>query len=324
LGCLAAIVIAEVVSATVDTRFGFNLHMFIVFVLLARGIEAPPKERALLWGLTLLPLIRILSLSLPLANIPNIYWYAIIGAPVLTATLLAASALGYSRRDLGLTLGLRALPLHLAMIPLGVVLGTSGYTILGPTPLASSPAPDAIWLPALILTVSVALPEELLFRGLIQRAALQFLGRWGILYVAMLSASLQVGYLSVPHVEFACAVGLIFATARYLTRSVAGVVLARASLCISLLLVAPFTVSSTPKEEARRPSIAEVFEILSADIPTPTSVTVPAPGIVEPTPTTIPTAVTSEAPVATAVPSLTGLTPTVATPRPLPTPIFRP
>ncbi len=48
---------------------------------------------------------------------------------------------------------------------------------------------QAVWLPALIFLVCTGFVEELIFRGVLQRTAVEAFGGWGIIYVSLLFAS---------------------------------------------------------------------------------------------------------------------------------------
>ena len=196
-----------------------------------------PAHRLLL-SLAFAPLIRLLSLSLPLAGFPILYWYFIISVPLFVATFLAVRVLNFSGKEIGLSL--RMLPAQLGVALTGLAFGYVEYHILRPDPLARSLTWEEIWLPALILLVSTGFAEELIFRGMMQRAATEALGRWGVLYVAALFAVLHVGYQSLADVLFVFVVALVFGWARERTGSIVGVSLAHGLTNIVLFLVMPF------------------------------------------------------------------------------------
>jgi membrane protease YdiL (CAAX protease family) len=239
--------VAELLIVAGDIRASLLIQVMLLLILIVHGTGAGDRRRALLWALALVPVMRIMGLSLPLAGLPVLYWHAIVGAPLLVAAIIAARALGYSPANLGMTPRLSPLSLasQLAMLPIGFALGVAGYLLLEPRPLTGGLTLEDVWLPALILTTAV-LTEELVFRGVLQRAALRLLGPLGLVYVAALFATVQVGYRSEPPVAFAFAVGLLFGVLAHRTGSLLGVMLARASLTVSLLLVAPHLDLSIP------------------------------------------------------------------------------
>src|SRR5262249_9222905 len=159
-------------------------------------------KRELYWALSLAPIIRIGSLSLPLGRLPLLLWYPIIGVPIFTSAIVTARKLGYTWAQLGLRLPFDDIPRQLALTPLGLILRIGEYLIFRPAPLADRFTFADLWLPSLILTIFTGLEEELIFRGLMQRAALRSLGRLGLIYINLVFAALHIGYLSVLDLIF--------------------------------------------------------------------------------------------------------------------------
>src|SRR5271157_12870 len=126
---LVAIGTAEVVTVLVQPLWGFIIYIGILLALL---VHAALSNRyypdRLLMTLSLVPLIRIISLAMPLAGIPQFWWYPIIYTPILAAAVVAARILGYSRRNLGITTGF--IPVQLLIGMTGLALGPLEYLIL--------------------------------------------------------------------------------------------------------------------------------------------------------------------------------------------------
>ena len=239
LAYLLGIALAELLTTYAEPRLGLLAHCLLLAGLLFHSSRVSrQEERALLVSLTFAPLIRILSLSLPLTQFPVVYWYLITSVPLFAAALVASRALGYSWRDLGLHLN--GWPLQIAIGLSGMVFGAVEYLILRPAPLIPALEWAYVWQPALILLVSTGLLEEMIFRGLLQRAAGDGLGRWGLVYVAVLFAVLHVGYHSLVDVLFVLGVGLFFGWAAQRTRSLVGVTISHGWTNIMLFLVMPF------------------------------------------------------------------------------------
>jgi hypothetical protein len=239
LAYLAAIAIAEVLTTFAPARTGLVAHAAVLLGILVHAARVDgQKEQAFLVSLAFAPLIRVLSLLLPLANLPLLYWYPITSIPLFAAVLIAAPTLGFGRATLGLSL--RRWGLQLVIGLSGIAFGVFEYWILRPEPLVLTfEWTDLLW-PALILLVSTGLLEELIFRGLLQRAAIDFLGIWGIGFVAILFAVLHTGYRSLLDVLFVGAVGLFFGWVVHRTRSLLGVTLAHGLTNIILFLIMPF------------------------------------------------------------------------------------
>lgn len=245
LAYLGAIVSAEVLTTLIDARAGLVLNSLLLAALLVHAalVWEQPAHR-LLVPLAFAPLIRLLSLSLPLAAFPLVSWYAITSVPLFVAVVLAARPLGFSWSGLGLNP--RRLPIQVPIVLSGLVFGFVEYVILQPDPLAEALTWQQLWLPALILLVSTGLLEELIFRGLMQSTAVEVLGRFGLLYVALIFAVLHIGYQSPLDVAFVFAVGLFFGWVVFKTGSIVGVSLAHGLTNIMLFLVMPFVAASLP------------------------------------------------------------------------------
>jgi len=85
---------------------------------------------------------------------------------------------------------------------------------------------------------------EIIFRGMLQNSAIQVLGRLGILYAALISALLYVGYRSLPVLFFIFLVSLAFAFIAARTRSLVGVSLSHSLANISFFLLFPLLLAN--------------------------------------------------------------------------------
>jgi uncharacterized protein len=239
LAYLAAITLAELLVTFGEPRLGMAAHCLVLAALLLHTYRVEqPEGRAFLLSLAFAPLIRILSLSLPLVDFPVVDWYLLTSVPLFAAAFVAARILGYSWIDMGLNL--RGWPLQIAIGLTGLAFGALEYVILRPSALAPAPTWSNLWWPALILLISTGLLEEMIFRGLLQRAASAVLRPWGLTYVAILFAVLHIGYRSLVDVLFVLGVGLFFGWIVQRTRSLVGVTLAHGLTNIMLFLIMPF------------------------------------------------------------------------------------
>jgi membrane protease YdiL (CAAX protease family) len=239
---LLGIVVAELLITFAPVTLGLLAHSLLLVTLLVHASRVRGKaKRAFLMSMAFAPLIRILSLSLPMASIPIIYWYLITSVPLFAALIVAARTLGFSWHRLGLNL--RGWPLQLAIGLTGIAFGIVEYHILEPQPLAEGLTLSYLWRPALILMVSTGLLEEMIFRGLLQRTSIDSLGRWGLFYVPLLFAVLHIGYMLFVDVVFVFFVGLFFTWIVWRTRSLLGVTVAHGLTNIVLFLVMPFVMA---------------------------------------------------------------------------------
>ena len=237
---LGAIAAAELVTVLVNPIGGVALHIVLLLLLvLHSSLAGQQPGHKLYLALSLAPLIRILSLSMPITDIPRIYWYVIIAVPLMVGAFLVTRRLGFSLRKVGFVRS--GIPLQLLTGgSAGFLFGLAGYYVLKmPEPLVSSLDVNQILLLASVLLIA-GFAEEVTFRGVMQRSAMDALGRWGWIYVAFLFAILQIGYLSAFHLLFALAIGLLFGWVVWRTGSIVGVILAHGVINITLYLIAPF------------------------------------------------------------------------------------
>lgn len=240
---IAGVTLAELLTTFVHPQFGLVIHGGLLIAILLHTALVKPVEQKFLLTLALAPLIRLVSLSMPLLQFDYEFWYMVIGLPMLIACAAVYRLSGFKPAHVGLVLG-KNLPLQLLVAVGGVGLGLMEYLILRPEPLADTFSLQTIWLPALILLVFTGFLEELIFRGLMQRAAAEQFMKFGPLYISLLFAVLHIGYKSILDMIFVFLVGYFFSIVAEKTRSLLGVTIAHGLTNISLFLIFPFILVS--------------------------------------------------------------------------------
>jgi len=297
--------VAEAMTMLVAPRAGMIAHgVVFVLLLLHASLAARGFQQKFLLTLSLAPLIRVLSLAMPLVQFPLVYWYLVVGTPLFVAAYLTARQAKLSRETIGLQV--RHWPWQLLIGLFGIMLGFVEYLILRPQPLVAEFLWELVLVPALILLFFTGFLEELIFRGLMQATALQYLGRGGLFYIAGVFALLHLGYRSILDVLFVFGVAMIFGLlVPRRDGSLLGVTLAHGLTNISLYLVFPFLLAQPATPISAPPDILAPAALVTPDpnrlLATPL---LPAPDTPTPTATLLP-------PTATATPS--------ATPSPSPT-----
>lgn len=235
----AAVTAAEIVTAYYNPIYGIACHVVLLVALLVHASQAYKQAINLVYlSLSLAPMIRIMSLSMPLISVPPMYWYLIISVPLFAAAALVMRYAGFKPWEVGLTVG--NLPLQLLVAFLGVPLGLMEYLILKPAPLAPELTFQHVWLPALILLVSTGFLEELIFRGIMYCAAVETLGKWySIIYISFIFGVLHITHRSPVDLVFVFAVALLFSVTVGFFRSLLGVSLAHGLTNIGLYIIWP-------------------------------------------------------------------------------------
>ncbi len=236
---LTALVAAESVTAFVDVVVGIAFHVVLMFLLILLSSHAAPPLHKLYLALALVPLIRIVSLSMPSSEISQTYRYLLISLPLFIGMLVAIRVLRFRPSDVGLTLDSPVLQGLVACT--GVGFGWIEFVILRPDPLVANLTLGEVIPPALILLVATGFVEELAFRGIIQRSAEETLGSWGWVYTAVVSSVLYIGYLrlSVGQWIFVLLAALFFGWVVKRSGSLLGVTLSHGTINIVAYIVLP-------------------------------------------------------------------------------------
>jgi membrane protease YdiL (CAAX protease family) len=241
--------VAETVVAYGDPRWGLAMH--IVLLALALGLAA--RETDDLWQAFYLcacigPIIRIISVGMPLQNFPQPFWYVLTSIPLFCVAYLIARDQHFSPAALKLRFPRpRDLPVEGMVALSGIGLGYVEWSILRPVPLIDGKS--ALWIVAgaLILLVCTGLVEEVLFRGLIQHVAERFFGgNGGIAFTAAIFTVLHIGHLSIYDDLFVFVVGVYFSVVVRRTRSLLGVTLAHGAINTMLFITLPLSLLPHP------------------------------------------------------------------------------
>jgi membrane protease YdiL (CAAX protease family) len=237
---LLSLICAEVCVTYVNKEAGLVIEMVILFALLLNSsLDVSYNYAVMLRSMMVLPLIRIIGLSIPLMQIQPLYWFPIIAVPLFAAVYTIMKAQGLTRKHVGLVWGNKKLQFLIALS--GIFLGTIEYTILQPKPLIAVLDPVTLISASIILIISTGLAEELLFRGIIQKNAENVFGTAaGLLYTAFLFTALHIGWNSFPDLIFVFSVAIFYGYTFQKTRSIVGITLSHGISNTFLFLIVPF------------------------------------------------------------------------------------
>ncbi len=260
IGALALllIVIAEILVAISDPtnasvfpyqQYGLTLHILLVFGLLFTAVYIQDRDIELsvfLVALSLAPLIRIFSLSMPrfwgTAVTSTLPWLAVVGIPLLTA----AAAVAYVQQLPPWLLGLginswKELWVQVGLGLTGLPLGVLEYTILREAPWISGESITQVVYGGLTIFFATGLAEEVIFRGILLRRAMEVLGRWtGIIFVTLVFAAMHIFFRNWFDLGFVFCVGLLYAIFVVRTKSLWGAIMSHTLANVMLYLIAPF------------------------------------------------------------------------------------
>jgi uncharacterized protein len=260
---LVGLTLAEIVTVLVDTRWGVIGHAVILAFLVAQagvnafqvGLEIDAEHRSVerlranfLVVLAFVPLIRIVSIAMPLTEFPEWSWYGLIAIPLLAAAWAAARACGYSREELGVRMEWRPLAVAITILvgSSGIGLGYVEYRILHPESLVDELTTLQVLMVSVTLFIGTGFTEELIFRGLLQIAGGELFGFVaGIIYASALFSVLHIGHRSLLNIGYVFLVALAFGAIARRTRSLVGVTIAHGLTNICLFVLFPHLLRAT-------------------------------------------------------------------------------
>ncbi len=268
LGYLAAVIVAEVLiaipagSSGAERPYqpvGLGLHILLVFTLMFGSVVMEARDRTmalLLVATSLASLVRVFSLAVPrynflgLQGLPNpetnalntIPWLALVSIPLLVSIAAVAYVQGLRPKDLGLHFrNWRDIPIQTAIAMTGIPLGVIEFEILKPGAWIPELALAPVVIGGLVIFLATGLSEELIFRGLLLKRAIEGLGdSGGLLFVTAIFASLHIFFLSAVDMVFVFSVGLFYGYVVLKTKNLWGAIFSHSLGNVVLYLVAPF------------------------------------------------------------------------------------
>lgn len=198
-----------------------------------------PGETPTFLAVVLLPVFRLVNLAMPAFAELTLYWLPLVYAPMLVAIAIVVRSSPLLSPAVGWKIGLMTLPIAVLT---GILLGQIEYVLRPPDGLV--PAFDAVGATVLglVMVGVVAVVEEALFRGVLQRTLEQRLGAIGGLLVASgLFAVMYAGLASAPVVGLALGLGLLYGVVFQRTGSLLVVIAMHGTANVFLYGVFPLT-----------------------------------------------------------------------------------
>lgn len=220
---------------------GGLIFQVILMVILTINSTSTSSHRFsyLLQAMILLPLIRIMSIIIPLSGIQSLYWILIMLVPITAAIIVLMQSQNINRKNIGFTRG--NLPLQLGIGFTGLIFGYMEYQIIQPAALIPGLDSTNMIIIGMIIIMSAGFLEELIFRGVIQRNAENLMGKvWGIIFASVLFTIFNIGWNSLAHPGFIFLVSMFYGYAFQKTRSILGVGISHGLCNIVLFVILPF------------------------------------------------------------------------------------
>ena len=240
LVALAGLALAELLTQVGVPVAAFLLDAAILFASLNHAARKRNAERALALATAVVALERPLSLAVPVLGFGTAASYLVLAIPTAVGIVFAARLAGYTRRDLGFVADQWVARVALVLVPIGLVIGVVVEQVARPSPVMGDVRLVSLGPTLLAIVLAPGLVEELLYRGLLQRAATQRLGAAnGIVYASALYTALAWTPWSPTGTALVFLAAVALATLTRFTGSVMPAVAAHAGLNLGLLLVGP-------------------------------------------------------------------------------------
>ena len=243
IGYLAASLCAEIVLPFAPIATGIVDALVLVAALSHFGwaqrsplaIGDPPTR--LLPAVALLPLLRLLSLTMPVPEFPTFIWLALAGAPLVLAIIVAARLTSMDILEVGLARISRSWQSG-ALVLMGVPAGLALAWLQEPS-FSSTDTPAGAFAIALVAVGFAAIPEELIFRGLLQPLMSQTVGRSAVVIAALASGLTYAGSRSPGVMALMFGVGILYGWEVWRTNSIWAPIIGHSLLLVVGIFVAP-------------------------------------------------------------------------------------
>ncbi len=241
---ITLIVVAEAITSFISPTFGLVIHSMLLVSLLCLSAlwKKNSQTSNVFLCLSIAPLIRVFSLSMPLQMFPSYVWYLIAGVPMLVAAVTVVWLEGLTASEIGLTV--KKPLIQLAITFTGIPFGILEYLILRPAAITVGFSTWSFILLSVGVIVATGFVEELVFRGVLQNNAIKAFGtKAGLISVAVIFAALHIGWLQLLDVFFVFSVGLFFGVLVLKTKSLLGVSLSHGLTNVFLFLIMPSVIN---------------------------------------------------------------------------------
>jgi uncharacterized protein len=271
---LLVIGITEYITLQFSPLLGLLSYIIILCTLIYNAAFTGDKSQKKIWlALGFVPIIRIISITTPvILEISRFIWYLIVSIPIIIGLITLIKSLRFSANDIGLNINKPLIQLFVALSGLG--LGIIDYFILKTSAWTKLLNLGTTLFPLLILLIFTGFLEELIFRGVLQKAVtkdrldnrnetLKFnltslisihfyrkikagiinnfkIGDFGWIFIAGIYALLQINSGSLLHCIYTFVVGLYFGIIVKYTKSISGVSVAHGIINIGLFLILPY------------------------------------------------------------------------------------
>jgi membrane protease YdiL (CAAX protease family) len=238
------IALAELLIFAGRIKFAIWIHIGILIAFSFSNIFVKDlKVYRIYQALMLLPILRLVNLSMPVFFTTTLYTFVFVYAPLLIPLVIIITHQRYSFEQVGIT-AKHLLGYTILSIPLGFLLGLGEYLIIRPGYLIPDLSIVNLLKLIFIMVFFVGLTEELIFRSILQTRLLEVLGaREALIITGILFGLMHSGYGTFYEVIYTGFVALFIGFAFYKTKSLPFVAILHGFINVFLFGILPFYLS---------------------------------------------------------------------------------
>jgi membrane protease YdiL (CAAX protease family) len=217
--------LAELLIFAHKMQIAIWIHIGVLIALsLSDIIIKDLKVYRIYQALMLLPILRLVNLSMPVFFNTTLYTFVFVYAPLLVPLVIILINQRSSFEHMGITA--KNLPAYIILsIPLGFLLGLGEYLTIHPGYLIKELSIVNLLILIFIMVFFVGLVEEVIFRAILQTRLEDALGvKEAVLIAGLLFGLMHSGYGTSHEILYTGFVGLFMGFAFYKTRSLPFVV----------------------------------------------------------------------------------------------------
>lgn len=213
--------------------------LLLIILSLSITVSKKLEIRKIHQALILLPILRLVNLSMPIFFESNLYSFVFIYVPMtIPATIISIHQKILGERTVDL---LKKMWIYLPFsILAGLIFAEVEYSIIRTSPLIPDLSPVNLLLLTIVMIFVVGLIEEFIFRGIIQTRLEEFLGpAGGILLASLLFGLMHSSYGTPYEMAYTFLAGGILGYLFYRTKSLSLVVMIHGFINIFLFGLIP-------------------------------------------------------------------------------------
>jgi len=241
---VVCIALAELLIFAGKLKFAIWLHIGVLIAFsLSNIVIKDLKVYRTYQALMLLPILRLVNLSMPVFFDTTLYTFIFVYAPLLIPLAIIVINQRFSFEHVGITA--KNLPAYTILsIPIGFLLGLGEYLTIHPGYLIQDLSIGNLLKLTFIMVFFVGLVEELIFRSILQTRLEDALGvKEAVLIAGLLFGLMHSGYGTFHEVLYTGFVGLLIGFIFYKTRSLPFVVIVHGLVNVFLFGVLPHYLS---------------------------------------------------------------------------------